>query len=60
MLPGAFVYALGREREPFFRKVPSPSLKPTPQLPKTLTVIEYHIAPLPKARTSTGAKKKLI
>ena len=59
MLPGAFVYALGGEREPFFKKVPSPSLKPTPLLPKTFTFIESLFAAFPKARTGTGANKKV-
>ncbi len=59
MLPGAFVRALGREREPFFRKVPSPSPNPTPLLPKTFTFIESLFAAFPKARTCTGANKKV-
>lgn len=53
------MYALGREREPFFRKAPSPSLKPTPLLPKTFTFIESLFATFPKARTCTGANKKV-
>ena len=55
MLPGAFVRALGREREPF----PLPSPNPTPLLPKTFTFIESLFATFPKARTCTGANKKV-
>ena len=49
----------GGEREPFFRKVPSTALKPTPQHPKKFTFIEYPVATFPKARIGTGANKKV-
>lgn len=40
-------------------RFPLPSLKPTPLLPKTFTFIESLFAAFPKARTGTGANKKV-